>query len=643
MNHIGAGSLSQIAKAVNISHKHSKTSDKICCSMSCCTAHSKCCPSANRDMQHKTKRLKTRKERSQMRDGGKDISRTKTYRQCCRRSSRDMPRVHKCCHSSCCFPSKSETPFLSVVPVAQEPSIITDSRLIGHHGLFNHEVKSVDIERLLSEQKELEQSGQQAKKNKNNSTSHPSAAFLIPAALSSDGLLDVDVVPPCKNKTDPATNTHDNSQEKERKELSCQGSNITPRQSPQQQFELPSGSLKNMFSSKHRSLSVVTTKTANSVAFEESRESLVTRNDAKALKKRVKKHTTLERTPKNPEPPVHLTQTDDLDPLQRSCSPTSDSDDTQHRRQDPAYVSKAISTVAARLCESLQFPYLRRRNLVSEGREVLVKKLRERHGPWLQENLLEVQRGLIFDRDPTQAAQDQETCMTDESEPLYADTSVRMKQSRHFKWQSTPQPHQRLEQVKSTEWLTSPMDISVNLLDEGLKTRFSPRLCMDFESTGASAEKFFVPSPAICREENPSPSEPWEGIFIKSQGDKIITWDSLDENFIKTSAGRERSCGPQYPDSNIQPFFPNQVQLPAESLHVTDRYFPVQAHHRQSDHFKPFSQFSWSSNCPPPPLRSHPLDMIHFPPSDMLGRDPAPLSSSLLSPEHWSFPPMRLY
>ncbi|KAJ0065894.1 hypothetical protein NL108_000128, partial [Boleophthalmus pectinirostris] len=34
-----------------------------------------------------------------------------------------------------------------------EPSVITDRRLIGHHGLFNHEVKSIDIERLLSEQR----------------------------------------------------------------------------------------------------------------------------------------------------------------------------------------------------------------------------------------------------------------------------------------------------------------------------------------------------------------------------------------------------------------------------------------------------------------------------------------------------------
>lgn len=418
MNHMCGRALSEKVKVVKIFTKHSKTSDEHCCSVSSVTAHSKCLNhSSKTDRQHKLKRLKTRKERSQVRNGGKDISRTKANRhQCCRRSSRDMTHVHKCCHSSCCFPSKSETPFLSALPVAQEPSIITDSRLIGHHGLFNHEVKSVDIERC--EQKDLEHSGQQAK-NKNNPNSHLPAASLISASLSSNGLFDEDYVPSFKNKTDPATNVHDYGQEQEKKEMCCQGSNITPGQSPEQQLDLSSGSFKNMFSPKHRSVAV---KTVNNVVSEESRESQVTvdRNDAKTMKENIKRRTTLEQTQTNQEPRVHLKPTSDLNPLQLSSSPTSDSVDLQHRRQEPDYISKSISTVAALLCESLQFPRLRRRNLVSEGREVLLKKLQERHGPWLQENLLEVQRGLDFDREPTEAAQDQEACMTDDSEALSA-------------------------------------------------------------------------------------------------------------------------------------------------------------------------------------------------------------------------------
>uniref|UniRef100_A0A3B4WBI7 Uncharacterized protein n=1 Tax=Seriola lalandi dorsalis TaxID=1841481 RepID=A0A3B4WBI7_SERLL len=124
--------------------------------------------------------------------------------------TRDIHRPSPCCHCPSLFPN--------VIPASHEPSIITDSRLIGHHGLFNHEVKSIDIERLLSEQGKLEKSGQKTQK-KNHAISHPSSTTHIPPPLSSKDLLcaDTDAVVPFEKKADPATNICDDSREKEKK------------------------------------------------------------------------------------------------------------------------------------------------------------------------------------------------------------------------------------------------------------------------------------------------------------------------------------------------------------------------------------------------------------------------------------------
>uniref|UniRef100_A0A3Q3CBZ0 Uncharacterized protein n=1 Tax=Haplochromis burtoni TaxID=8153 RepID=A0A3Q3CBZ0_HAPBU len=112
----------------------------------------------------------------------------------------------------------------------------------------------------------------------------------------------------------------------------------------------------------------------------------------------------------------------------------------------------------------------------------------------------------------------------------------------------------------------------------------------------------------------------------------------------------------QYSDSNSQPSFPYQSQLPdtyaGEPMHFaqqedpfgTDMYscvpsFAAPVHH-QSSHFQPSNQFSHASACS---LKSQHTDIMHYPPSFILERDPSPSLSAFLSPEPWSFPPMRLY
>ncbi|XP_039972982.1 uncharacterized protein si:dkey-250k15.4 isoform X2 [Xiphias gladius] len=667
MSHICGRALSDKEKILKFFNRQSETTDKKCCLLN--IDHNKT------DGQNKMKRLKTRKERSQTRGGRKAASKTKVHHHHYHhQSSRDMAHPCNCCHSSWHCPLRRAAQFPNVIPAAQEPSIITDSRLIGHHGLFKHEVKSVDIERLLSEQGKVEKSGQKAQE-KNDAISHPSSTSHIPSPFSSNDLLGADTgeVEPVEKKTDSAINTHDDCHEKQKK--ISHGSDVTLGQRPQQQLHFSSGSYKSIFSSKHSSLDVVINKSKKLTP-------TVDRDNVKTLNRKVKTHmnSTVKHTAKNPECPVYQTEAHGLSPgpLQLSSSLSADSFELQHRRQVPAFVFKSVSEMAARLCDCLQFPLLRKRNLVAESREVLLKAMQEMHGTRLQENLFEEQRHLSFGIDLAKAVQDhvQEPTMIYEDElptdssAFKADTasqpcldsqkttSFKMIGGRHFNWKSSLQPHQSLE--RTAEWLTSPVDNSASLLDDILRPSCSPQFSMDFEPSASSAsDHLFAPSPTSCWGEKASASQHWKNSFNRPKSKEPVIFDSFEKIFTNHSqAVRGSSCGPQDNDNNIQSFFPYQAQLPgrhsAEPLHFpqeqnpfeTDRYsfahsFSAQIHHsNQSNHFQPFSQFSLSSTCPP--LRSHHTDMMHYPPSHMLERGPAP-PFSLPSPEHWSFPPMKLY
>lgn len=351
-----------------------------------------------------------------MRAGGKEASKTKSHHHHSRhQSSKDMAHAHDCCHSS----NQCPPLFPTVPPAPHEPSIITDSRLIGHHGLFNHEVKSIDIERLLNEQKKLEESGQKAEK-KNNAASNPSSS----TPLCSKYLVcaDSDEVVPLIKKEGPLTNIRDNSDGKG-KQID-DGSDITPGQRPQQQPDLCSQCYKTISPSKHSSPNVATVKSkrANSAMQIQAPQLTLAANTVKTLRKKVKTYviSSCEPTPTNQEPPETQAQVHSLSPSPPllSSSLTADSSDIQHNRRGPGRVNVSVSAIAERLCDCLRFPLARRRNLAAESREVLLKALQERHGPWVQENLLKEQRRLLFGTDLTKTAQDcdEEPTMMDEGE-----------------------------------------------------------------------------------------------------------------------------------------------------------------------------------------------------------------------------------
>lgn len=183
---------------------------------------------------------------------------------------------------------------------------------------------------------------------------------------------------------------------------------------------------------------------------------------------------------------------------------------------------------------------------------------------------------------------------------------------------------------------------------------------MEAELPGGSENKhLFSPSATSCWAEEASASQPWEGSLNKPKSKEVFMFESFQNSFMNHRRAVRQSCVPQFSGSDIQPFIPYSAQLPdglsAEPKRVsqepdpfvTDRYsnapfFSAQVcHPNRSNHSGMFSQLGHPSSFSA--LRSHHTDMMHYPPSHMLERDSAPPFSSFLSPEHWSFPPMRLY
>ncbi|XP_048007716.1 uncharacterized protein LOC125242800 isoform X3 [Megalobrama amblycephala] len=109
-----------------------------------------CSSSMNTDvhcnLSHKVRRLKTRKERNQIR--GQERNKSHTYHQLSRTGGGEKAQ---CCNIHPLFCSRKERTFAKPF-IPQKPSIITEGRLTSIRGLFSHEVRSIDIERLVSEQ-----------------------------------------------------------------------------------------------------------------------------------------------------------------------------------------------------------------------------------------------------------------------------------------------------------------------------------------------------------------------------------------------------------------------------------------------------------------------------------------------------------
>ncbi|KAM4600456.1 proline-rich protein 19 [Polymixia lowei] len=637
------------------------------------------------------KRMKTRKERSQVRGSEGGVSKRKSHhhhhqQQHHHQRSQDKAHFHSYCKSSCHCPPRRDALFARMFPSAQEPSIITDSRLTGHHGLFNHEVKSIDIERLLSEQRKLEKLRQPGPQEENMAALHsPCSSNDANTAITNDGVLiekNADLVI-CNIKTQQVCQEKDHSA----CQSNSQGSDITPGQRPTHHLGCSSESDNAIFSPINSHSDVLTTKSkkAKPVLSETERESQLTssgdKENVRPLSKKGKTKLNChnaEHTLKNQGLPRHQTQPCGPSPklLQLSSSPVAGSSDSFGAQQQGSGLDclpKSITAVAARLCRSLQFPFLSRRRLVAESREVLLHALRERHGALLQENLLGVQRCLSFGAGPHQW-QDKGpppldiggVCPNDAFNTAFQVNRVdrscfdtqkmaslkRRRKQHHSNFTSPLQPQQSLHQA--VEWRTSPSVERVgDLLDELLRPS-SSQFCVDLQPSGASSPHDLFALPPTTRWGcQPSPPEPSDNRFNGATTRESARLDCFENcSLSQTNLARERNSWPRYGESRRHPFLhylpghpgghpagAPQEQDPFE----VDGFAPscsVQ-YCQENNQLRPFYHFGH----PPTSslLRSHHADMTHYPPSRTLERSWSPPLPVFTSPEPWSFPPMRLY
>lgn len=332
---------------------------------------SRTCSCVNRSRataQHQVKQLKNHRKRMQRRGEGRRNRQTAHgYCHCRHGISKDSRR---CCPSG--GNSKRDQKF---VPFTQEHSIITDSRLIGHHGLFNHEIKSFNIERLLSERVKLEKSVKK-RQEMSHALLNRSSALRISSPFGSDDLFVHNAVLSPERKA--ASSLYCIADGQDKKSEASHKSDLMTSPQPYPSTE----SFKSCFSSK-RSFNneAVTTDKGNSVTHKKEKWPLPCGVNHSS--------------PKSRERPARQTRSSGL---------------SLHRPSlDPGLRGEclaSVSTMAAQLCDSVHFANLNRTDLLEESRSALRRVLKAKHGTQLHENLLRNQQCSSFGADGTEMEQD---------------------------------------------------------------------------------------------------------------------------------------------------------------------------------------------------------------------------------------------
>lgn len=398
MNHMCHKSSSK-KQGSSFTIKHSNVADKKCCPINrtaTVSSRSICCGQAHGHC--KMKRLKTHRQRNQLRASAKKASGS-NHHHCQHPRSTDITHLQMCCQSSCSCPSRSGVSLPHVVPAAQEPSIITGNRLTGHQCLFKGEVRSVDIDRLLGRHRDMKENLQETPITK-SVYSHPP---LVPYICS----------PSCTNQCSKAKKSRQHAGKNTASEKSSDvykeeegkqvfESDITPAQRPRQHLD----PLSQRDEYQKREARVSPSPSSLSTAMFRSRR------DQSDINKRTTV-CSLKGTPENPGSAISNTQAHSLCSEPVTPSRPQQSEVFCHGQREPGRASQSFRKVAASFFHGLRFPYLKQRNLVAEGREVLLKALDKSHGPYLQENLLRLQQDFGFSSDPTNEVQDPEMSGTD--------------------------------------------------------------------------------------------------------------------------------------------------------------------------------------------------------------------------------------
>lgn len=378
----------------------------------------------NRHKCHKMKRLKSQRERNQMRGCGKNVSKSSLQHQHCHcLSSKDIAHFHSSSHHS----SRRDAQCSSAITVMKELSIITENRLIGHQGLFNHEVKSIDIERLLSEQRKMEKISLQEKKNATPCLSSPSQ---VPTPLSIvDVVGDTEKWVLFEDKSFGTSKPHDEFCDKEKDNI--QRLAHTLEELPCQVLQEPSSESCN---SNQIKIGTVKNSKAKHVTTVNDRETKLMSTSKRKNTKRSERNaketiSSMEHMPNSQECSGLHTQTCSLSPVKPPRSSSAENFDLHQKRRDPCCsVSHSVCTLAAGLCNRLKFPFLKKRSLVEESRQVLLNALQERDGPQLQENLRQVWGCLSFDSSVKNGSLHQEETPVAQDESFPTGMLVQLKQ-----------------------------------------------------------------------------------------------------------------------------------------------------------------------------------------------------------------------
>ncbi|KAJ3597566.1 hypothetical protein NHX12_001089 [Muraenolepis orangiensis] len=489
---------------------------------------------------NKMKRLRTRKERNQSRDSGEVASNRKLHHHhpnhhhpnhTC---SKDKPPSQSCSQTSSQCGQRKEAGFVRLFPNAQEPSVITTNRLIGHQGLFNREVKSIDIERLLSKQRKQERLRQPGLQEH-----HLDAIHLVPYSHPSS---------PCSSSEAHLANSiegvlierdSDVAVHQENAIVDCQshGSAITPGQRPQ----IPD----------------ISSENENLQATKSPGDLLKCKRKTKAVLSVMEKETALTEGNENVRPELEKvnTRVNSSTPKNQTLAwtPSPDSPNQLWRN--------SVSAVARRLCHSLKLPLLRRGNMLAESREVLLLALRKSHGPLFREDLLRVQRRLSFGDHAAQGP--------DAVPPA-------------------------TQSGRDVEWRTSPRVAKVR--DELLRPDFCSRFTMGLEPSASSPpchHLAFSPASQWAEVDPPMP-QPWDKRFKNERMRASVDMGCVEGSWLNQATAGQPARRPA--DSGQRPGEYTPVELDRRSLATSslswysreeDYQHPFYHFHRPT---KPFPQ-----------------------------------------------------
>lgn len=417
MRHHNRRALSDKQIALNMFNSHKKAKVKSSNTGISAPCHSSVC-SNNKTEEcfsepQKTKRLKTIKQRNQIR--GQSSNRSNQSHQHCERRSKDKGPCSECqdcqCSHSLNF-SRKEKPVVKPFP-SQKPSIITEGRLTSIRGLFSHEVRSVDIERLVKEKKHQKHIEMQA-------TASPSPSCLIPHSTPPAVISErsEEGISACANKDQKSFEKTDNLQTNLEDTVPvtiCSGDgkhssaqthkatdNTTRSGSPSDQAGIQEAVILSSSESEpvHKSFPTsvkVTLIDHNVIPKKKNTQNQRQTNKATAAMDVRRDFVNNERldTPVGSE----VLNSDDpqFDPSPAIfvfSSPTLDKersalgDECQHGKPGVSSKEEEVRRLAARLCHNLgSFPLQRCCPLLTECRNVLLHHLQERHGSQLQHSL----------------------------------------------------------------------------------------------------------------------------------------------------------------------------------------------------------------------------------------------------------------